>query len=320
MRRIRLGKTNTEVSAVSLGTWAHGGPNMSGQTSVGWTGHDDAQAKAALEAAFEGGITHWDTADVYGNGHAETLIGQMWGRVPRDQVFLASKVGWDPGPHGHYYHPTWMRRQIERTLLNTKTDVIDLYYLHHCQFGEDDEYLDDAAEQLDRFRQEGKVRFAGLSDWDMRAILRYADRVNPHVVQPLRNLVDDAWHSSGLGEWVADNDVGVAFFSPLKHGLLLGKYDAPVTFEEGDFRRNVGGFSDPAVIDRMKANRAALTARFADHDEPVLHGVVDALLTDAPTGCALLGMRNEAQARAAARLGEALGEDDAAWVRALYNG
>ena len=96
MRRLRFGRCEAEVSAVSLGTWAYGGANKVGQRSVGWSGHDDHAARAALRAAHAAGITHWDTADVYGNGRSEQLIGGIWGDVPRDEVFVASKVGWDP--------------------------------------------------------------------------------------------------------------------------------------------------------------------------------------------------------------------------------
>ncbi|MFQ5350475.1 MAG: aldo/keto reductase, partial [Thermoanaerobaculia bacterium] len=102
MRRVRLGRTGVEVSAIACGTWAHGGPKKVGGMEVGWAGQDDGRAIDALMAAYECGITHWDTADVYGDGHAERLIGGLWDRVPRDEIFLASKVGWDPGSYGHF--------------------------------------------------------------------------------------------------------------------------------------------------------------------------------------------------------------------------
>jgi myo-inositol catabolism protein IolS len=318
MKRVKLGGTGVEVAAISVGTWAHGGPNVAGGTSVGWSGHDDAKAQDALLHAFERGLDHWDTADVYGDGHAEALIGGLWDRVPRSAIFLASKVGWDPGPHGHFYHPTFMRRQLERSLRNLRTDVIDLYYLHHCDFGPEDRHFEPALAQLRAFQAEGKIRFIGLSDWNSSRIMRFIDGVDPDVVQPYRNVQDDAWESSGLAAWVRSHHRGAAFFSPLKHGLLLGKYDAPLRFPEGDFRRNVGGFEDPAVIEAMKARRAALAARFSGHPEPVLHGVVDALLTGEPTACVLLGMRTRAQVEAAAALGEALTDHDARWVKDLY--
>ncbi|HYO77683.1 MAG TPA: aldo/keto reductase [Thermoanaerobaculia bacterium] len=321
MRTIRFGRTDVHVPAVSLGTWGHGGPRVTESgASVGWSGHDDDAAKAAIAEAYRNGITHWDTADVYGEGHAETLIGEMWVEVPRAEIFLATKFGWNHGPANHPYDPKFMRERAERSLRNMKTDIIDLHYFHHCDFGPDDRYLDGAIETMRRLRDEGKVRFIGLSDWDATRLMRVIERVDPDVVQPYRNLVDDDYESSGLKAYVDAHDLGVAFFSPLKHGLLLGKYDQPVEYGEGDFRSGVGDFRDPAAIERYKRAAAELRTRFAAHPEPVLHAVIGALLTDNPTACVLLGQRNPRQVASAAAVGEALSAEDGQWVRAQYRG
>lgn len=311
MRNIRLGRTNVEVPAISLGTWGHGGPRVSESgDSVGWSGHDDTKAKDALVAAHRAGITHWDTADVYGGGHAETLIGESWGDVPRNEIFLATKFGWDQGPAKHFYDPAFMRERAERSLRNLRTDVIDLYYFHHCNFGN---RLDDVLAVMHRLREEGKVRFVGLSDWDSSKIMKSIERVNPDVVQPYRNIVDDHYASSGLKAYVDAHDLGVAFFSPIKHGLLLGKYDTPMEFPEGDFRSGIDDFRDPEAIARYKRAATTVAARM-----PVLNAVTGALLTGNPTSCVLLGQRNVRQVEDAAKAGEALSEADAQWVRSLY--
>lgn len=319
MRKIRLGRTNVQVSIVSLGTWGHGGPRVTERgESVGWSGHDDNLAKEALIAAHRAGITHWDTADAYGDGHAEELIGQVWNDVPRSEIFLATKFGWVAGPSKHWYDPQFMRAQAERSLRNMRTDVLDLYYFHHCDFGPNDRYFDGALEVMHRLRDEGKVRFVGLSDWNATKIVRFIERADPDVVQPYRNLVDDHYESSGLKAYVDEHDLGVAFFSPLKHGLLLGKYDQPTHHGEGDFRSGIADFGDPEAIARYKRGAAAVRERFKDHPQPVLHAVIGALLTGNPTACVLLGQRNVKQVEAAAAVGEALSEEDAAWVRGQY--
>lgn len=315
MRTIRFGRTNVQVPVISLGTWGHGGPNENNGVSVGWTGHDDAQAKEALVAAYRAGITHWDTADAYGNGRAEQLIGEVFREVPRSEIFLATKFGWVTGASKEFYDPTFMREQAERSLRLMKTDVIDLYYFHHCNFGE---RLDDVLQVMHRLRAEGKVRFIGLSDWDASKIMQYLERVDPDVVQPYRNLVDDQYESSGLKAYVDTHDLGVAFFSPLKHGLLLGKYDAPIDFGKGDFRSGVADFQDPEAITRYKRASTAVRDRFAQFPEPILTAVTGALLPDNPTACVLLGQRNVRQVNAAAAAGEALSLEDAEWVRAQY--
>jgi aryl-alcohol dehydrogenase-like predicted oxidoreductase len=286
--------------------------------SVGWKNNDDAESQRAMVEAWRNGITHWDTADAYGDGHAEQLIGELWGEVPRQEIFLASKFGYVFGPSNHPYDPKFMREQAERSLRLMQTDVIDLHYFHHCDFGPDDQWLDGALETMHRLRDEGKVRFIGLSDWDASRIMRVIERIDPDVVQPYRNLVDDDYDSSGLKARVAAHDLGVAFFSPLKHGLLLGKYDHPVDYGEGDFRSGVGDFKDPEAIARYKRASEAVRSRFAGHPEPVLHAVVGALLTGNPTATVLLGQRNSRQVAAAAAIGEALSKEDAEWVRAQY--
>ena len=287
---------------------------------MGWSGGDDDLARKALLAAHQAGINHWDTADAYGDGHAEQLIGDVFREVPRDSVFLATKVGWVRGDYDHYYHPRQIEKQMAASLRNLRTDTVDLYYLHHCDFGPQDEYFDDAIAALRRFRDEGKIRFIGLSDWDAQKIMRFINRADPDVVQPFRNVIDDQYEPSGLRSYVETHDLGVAFFSPLKHGLLLGKYEKPTQFPEGDFRSGVAGFSDPSFIAGMKTASDQLRTRFKAFAEPVLHGVVGALLTDAPTGCVLLGQRNPRQVRAAAAIGETLTPADADWVRSVYRG
>lgn len=319
MRMLRFGRTNVQVPAVSLGTWGHGGPHVTQEgVSVGWKNHDDAKAKEALVAAWRAGMRHWDTADAYGDGHAEELIGQVFGQVPRREIFLATKFGYVYGPENHPYDPKFMRAQAERSLRNMRTDVLDLHYFHHCDFSPDDRYFDGALETMHRLRDEGKVRFIGLSDWDASRLMKFIERVDPDVVQPYRNLVDDDYESSGLKQWVDTHDLGVAFFSPLKHGLLLGKYDQPTEYGEGDFRSGVADFKDPEAIARYKRASAGMRRRFASHPEPVIHAVVGSLLTGNPTACVLLGQRNPRQVAAAAAVGEVLSQEDAEWVRGIY--
>jgi len=318
MKTIRFGRTGLDLPAIGVGTWPHGGPLTRDGVPVGWGGNDDRLARQALIRSHDLGLFHWDTADVYGDGHAETLIGELWGEVPRSEIFLASKVGWDAGPYDHFYHPEHIRAQFERSLQNLRVDMIDLYYLHHCDFGPGDRYLDDAVHQVRRFRDEGKIRFIGLSDRDNAKVARLADRVDPDAVQIYRNVVDDSYHTSGLAAWVDANDAGVAFFSPLKLGLLLGKYRSPTTFEAGDVRNRVDGFDDAGVIEALAGTKTALEQRFGTMAEPVESAVIAPILADAPTACALVGLRNPAQVDAAARLTLDFAPGDLDWIRQQF--
>ncbi len=314
----RLGRTGEQVPIISLGTWSHGGPKKAGDRDVGWTGFDLAAQRMSLIKAYDAHITHWDTADVYGEGRSESLIGSVFDEIPRSDVFLASKVGWDPGSFGHFYHPEQIRTQLEGTLARTRTNHLDLYYLHHCDFGPEDVYRDDAVEVLVRAREAGKIRFIGLSDWSCERLSRHVEAVDPDVVQVHRSVVHDTYASSGLKALVEARDLGVAFFSCIRHGLLLGKYETPVTFPSGDYRANDPWFSDAEIIGALRLHRDALAERFSDWSEPVLGPLVTVNLRDCPTGCVLLGQRNTRQVAAAAAAGRVLTAADASWVRARY--
>ncbi len=93
MQQITFGRTNEKVSTISLGTWSYGGGNISGGRSVGWADQSDVDSRAALIQAWRSGINHWDTADVYGNGRSETIIGNVWDAVPRER-YISCNEGW----------------------------------------------------------------------------------------------------------------------------------------------------------------------------------------------------------------------------------
>ncbi|MFC1549831.1 aldo/keto reductase [Candidatus Neomarinimicrobiota bacterium] len=314
-----LGRTGVKVSKISLGTWSFGSANHSAAgDSVGWANQSDQDSLNVLKQAWQNGINHWDTADVYGRGRSEALIGQVWSEIPRNEIFIATKVGWDKGQYDMFYHPKLIQQKFDASLKNLKSDFVDLYYFHHCHFGDSESVLDDALDLFNRFREAGKVRFIGLSDWNMSLVMDHIDSINPDVVQPYRNVMDDDYVASGLKDWIDRYNAGIAYFSPLKHGLLTGKYTTPPTFEGGDFRLNVKEFQDPDLIKKLQENRTALERHFKDHPEPVLHGLIDALLVDSPTGCVLLGQRNSKQAASVTSIGQALSADDAAWVKSLF--
>ena len=318
MEYITLGKTESSVSNISLGTWAYGGSSTSGNQSVGWADQADTDSKKALLKAHEVGINHWDTADVYGDGRSEGIIGGMWGDISRHDIFLATKVGWDMGTYSHWYHPKKMIQNMERSLKNLKTNCVDLMYFHHCNFGKNGEYFDEAMDVLLKFKRDGKTKFIGLSDWSDEKIMGYIHKVNPEVVQPYRNVMDSSYESSGLKEYIDSYNTGVCFFSPIKHGLLTGKYKSPPKFKKGDYRRNVEAFNSQEIIDKLLENRTKLEDRFKEHPQPVMHGLIAPLLEDAPTGCVLLGQRNIDQVIRASELGGIISKEDARWVKGIY--
>ena len=167
---------------------------------------------------------------------------------------------------------------MERSLSNLNTECVDLMYLHHCNFGKNEEFFDDALDVLTKFLESGKTKFIGLSDWSDKKIMQYIDRVSPDVVQPYRNVMDDSYEISGLKNYIDSNNVGVCFFSPIKHGLLTGKYKKPPKFKDGDYRKNVDAFNNQEIIDLLLMNKEKLSDRFSNHSQPVMHGLISPIL------------------------------------------
>ena len=132
MRVRTLGRTGIRVSEVGFGAWAIGGPAELGGLSIGWGESDDRDSVRALEAAFDEGVNFYDTADVYGMGHSEELLGQVFGSR-RAQVVIASKGGNLTDSDGHWkkdFSGEYLSRKVEESLKRLKTDYIDLYQLH----------------------------------------------------------------------------------------------------------------------------------------------------------------------------------------------
>ena len=94
MQKIILGRTGVNVSRISLGTWSFGGANVSSNNQpVGWAGQSEKDSQLALEKAYQLGINHWDTADVYGNGVSEEIIGSMWNKISREKIIQTLILG-----------------------------------------------------------------------------------------------------------------------------------------------------------------------------------------------------------------------------------
>lgn len=156
-----LGRSGIATAALGLGCWAIGGPTTNLGMPIGWSNADDDASMAGLRLAYQRGIGVFDTADVYGHGRSERLIGRLVREVDRDSVVLVSKVGYFSPDERHRFDPINIRRQIQTTLSNLGTDHLDIYFLHNEGFG-DDAYLEPAITTLRALRDEGLVRAVGM--------------------------------------------------------------------------------------------------------------------------------------------------------------
>jgi aryl-alcohol dehydrogenase-like predicted oxidoreductase len=209
-----LGRTGLVVSEIGFGAWAIGGE------AYGPT--DDATSLAALRRAVERGVTFFDTADVYGKGRSEELVGKA---VGRENVVLATKVGWDwsGSERQQNFTPEFIRRACEASL--RRLGRIDLYQLHNPPPAA----MREAVAVLRELQREGKVRFVGAS---LRTPADAAAAIEAGVdtIQVVHNYLEPAP--------IKGMDVGVIAREPLARGLLTGKFSASATFPASDVRSN----------------------------------------------------------------------------------
>ena len=324
MRTRVLGASGITVSEVGLGCWAIGGPSWRDGDPVGWSGADDAASLAGLRRAVELGVTHLDTADVYGDGHSERLIGRLLREIPRDQVVVASKVGWFKGTAPAFMDPLHIRHQLEQTLANLGTDHLDIYYFHHADFGPDDRYLEEAAELMRTFQREGKIRAIGQSAYAFADFRRVCPVVRPSVVQFSYSALGGDYDQpdTDLFAWAEAQGYGIVLFSPLAQGLLLDKFDPehPPRFGEGDIRAGGTKFA-PENLARLRRQLAPIKDRFGASTRDLARVALQVALARSPNACVIPGFKNPAQVEInLAGAGDPLTADDVAFVRRHLQG
>jgi aryl-alcohol dehydrogenase-like predicted oxidoreductase len=262
-----LGRSGIEVSAVGLGCWAIGGPFLMDGKPDGWGNVDDAVSTRAIQEALDLGVTFFDTADVYGTGHSERVLGRaIAGR--RNTVVIATKFGftYDEGRReitGTDLTPEYVRRACAASLRRLDTDYIDLYQLHVG-----DALPEQAAElwaMLDRLKDEGLIRAYGWSTGDASRALAFATETSGTAVQHAANVLMDAPEHFAI---CAEHNLASISNSPLAMGLLSGKFDAGSRLPADDVRGSghswVAYFEDgrprQEYLDRLAAVREILTS------------------------------------------------------------
>lgn len=231
MKYRKLGDTGFEVSEIGFGTWGLGGD------SYGPVG--DQVSTKALRRAFDLGVNFYDTSDLYGNGHSEELLGEVFKDV-RDKIIIATKGGLLPHNGFHMpedFSPQHLVHALERSLKRLNSDYIDLYQLHSPKI-ETIEKSTEIIEVLERFQKEGKIRVFGISvrspDDGKIAIERYSFP----VVQVNFNMIDQRAIENGLFDLASEKQVGIIARTPLVFGFLTGKLDGNEQFQGVDHRAN----------------------------------------------------------------------------------
>ncbi|MBI3615671.1 MAG: aldo/keto reductase [Candidatus Omnitrophica bacterium] len=226
-----LGKAGWKVSEIGFGAWGIGGPG-SGADSYGPT--DDQESEAALRAAIDLGINFFDTADVYGGGHSETLIGKTL-RDVRKEILLASKVGYLTYGGPQDFSPRSIRQALDQTLRRLQTDYLDLYQLHSPPVPLL-EKSDGAFDVLAALKTEGKIRAFGVSVKSPQDGVAVLKRWDVEAIQVNFNLIDQRAVEIGLLEMAQERGCAVIARTPLCFGFLTGKYAPDARFQSSDHR------------------------------------------------------------------------------------
>ena len=237
MQYRKFGNTDLRVSEIGFGAWAIGGGAMIGSTAIGWGDVDDRVSTAAILAAIEAGINFFDTADIYGLGHSEELLGNIIGN--RKDILIASKVG-NVSRNDQFtvdYSAEYIITACDQSLKRLKRDRIDFYQLHtarltHLQQG-------DCIDAMLQLQQAGKIRYWGLSlnTFDPFPEAGYLmEHEFGNGFQLVLNLINQ--RSLPLLKVAGEKGYGIIARMPLQFGLLTGKFDEGTSFPENDHRKN----------------------------------------------------------------------------------
>lgn len=304
MERVILGESGLSVSPIAFGTWQLS-PRFWGDQSK-----DDAIA--AMKLAFDKGINFFDTAEAYGDGYAESVLGEAIRDLPRDEVVVVTKVFNHFNPDGSRYpdlSPEYIAERCDVSLGRLGIETIDLYLLHMY---DPLTPLADTAGALEKLRDQGKVRCFGVSNHSVEQC-RAQRRFGPYsVVQPPYSFVDPAGETDLLPYCQSEN-IGVMIYSPMHKGLLTGKYTGEETFS--DFRSNHPDFQG----DRFKELCAKLQSLkpIAERNGLTIYQLVlAATLMHPAIQVAICGIKTPAQIEeAAGASGKVLSREDHFAVR-----
>lgn len=244
MQTRKLGYSELHLTTIGLGTWAMGG----GDWKFGWGPQDDMASVKAIHAALDLGINWIDTAAIYGHGHAEEVVGRAIKGI-RDEVIIATKCGrvWEGNSReiGKSLRTESIKREVEASLKRLDIETIDLYQIH---WPEPDEEIEEGWAAMAQLVKEGKVRYAGVSNFNLEQLKR-AQAIHPITsLQPPYSMFRREIEEE-IMPYCNTNKIGIIAYSPMQAGLLTGKFtkERAMALPDSDWRSKHPFFSEPQL-------------------------------------------------------------------------
>ena len=302
MQTRKLGNSDLHITPVGYGAWAIGGSGW----QFGWGSQDDNDSVAAIHRSLELGVNWIDTAAVYGLGHSEEVVGRAlktW-PGPRPYVFTKGGRSWDArGNVGISLRADSIRREVEDSLRRLSVDVIDLYQIHWPP-NPDSVELEEGWATLSDLRRQGKVRWIGVSNFNVGQ-LRRAQGISPVTsLQPRYSLVHREIEEQLLPCCLREG-IGVIVYSPMASGLLTGAMtrERAANLPKDDWRKTHPDFTEP-----MLSRNLALVERLEEiarrHNRSTGEVAIAWTLHNPAVTGAIVGARNAHQAEGVMRAGE----------------
>jgi len=232
-----LGTTGLQVSEIGFGGWAIGGATEAGGVPIGWGGTTDDDSLAAIRRARELGVTFFDTADIYGHGRSESLLGIVLSRK-RAEVVIATKVGNVRGAGGEHrkdFSKSHIFHAIDGSLKRLRTDYVDLYQFHNPSLG--DLRRGEIQEAMEMLQALGKIRYWGVSVTTPEEGIEIVKSGWGYTLQVLYNILNQA-AARVLFPLAREEGYGIIARVPLASGLLTGKFRVDSSFANNDIRQN----------------------------------------------------------------------------------
>jgi aryl-alcohol dehydrogenase-like predicted oxidoreductase len=290
MQKKRLGNSDMELTPIGIGAWAMGGSGW----AFAWGPQDDDESISAIHAALDRGVNWIDTAAVYGLGHSEEVVARaLEGRANRPYVFTKCERNWDQNRQIYKsLKADSVRRECEASLRRLKIDVIDLYQIH---WPEPEEDIEEGWGALAQLQKEGKVRWIGLSNFNVAQMERVRPIARITSLQPPYSAVSPE-SANEILPYCLRNQIGVIVYSPMKNGLLSGKMtkERVAAFPEDDFRRRNPAFQEPQLARNLELAELMRTIGARHGRTPGETAIAWALSNPAVTA-AIVGMRSAAQ-------------------------